>query len=186
DAVVGPLGLADAAELDDVLALYQGLNEPGVPIVGGDTTRSEQVLLSVTALGRSERVPGRGGARPGDLLVVTGPLGGFGAAFRENRFVRPPLRLVEGKELARHARALLDISDGLAVDADPIAARSGVRCVVDLERVPLSSGADLDDLAFGEDYELLAAVAEPGRFTEIGRCEQGDGVAFFLEGRPYE
>ena len=57
--------------------------------VGGDTTASEQLVLSVTALGRSERVPGRGGARPGDLLVVTGPLGAAGAAFRERRHVAP-------------------------------------------------------------------------------------------------
>ena len=186
DALVVTLGLSDATDLDDVLALYEGLNEPGVPVVGGDTTRSERAFLSVTALGRSERVPGRGGARPGDVLVVTGPLGGSGAAFRENRFVRPPLRLVEGKELARHAHALLDISDGIAVDAGHLAARSGVRCVVDLDRVPLEPGAELDDLGFGEDYELLAAVAEPGRFTEIGRCEPGEGVAFFLEGCPYD
>jgi thiamine-monophosphate kinase len=186
DGLVVTLGLPDATDLDDVLALYEGLNEPGVPIVGGDTTRAEPVLLSVTALGRSGRVPGRGGARPGDALVVTGPLGGSGAAFRKNRFVRPPLRLVEGKELASHAHALLDISDGLAVDAGHLAARSRVRCVVDLERVPLASGAELDDLGFGEDYELLAAVVEPGRFIEIGRCERGDGVAFFLEGRSHE
>jgi thiamine-monophosphate kinase len=186
DALVVTLGVPDETDLDDLLALYEGLNEPGVPIVGGDTTRSERVLLSVTALGRSERVPGRGGAGPGDVLVVTGPLGGSGAAFRENRFVRPPLRLVEGRELARDAHALLDISDGLAVDAGHLASRSGVRCVIDLERVPLAPGAELGDLGFGEDYELLAAVAEPGRFIEIGRCERGDGVAFFLEGRPHE
>ena len=68
----------------------------------------------MTALGRSERVPGRGGARPGDLLVVTGPLGAAGAAFRERRYVRPPLRLDEGRRLARVAHAMLDISDGLA------------------------------------------------------------------------
>ena len=66
-----------------MLELYEGLNEPGVPIVGGDTTRSELAMLSVTALGRSERVPGRAGAEPGDVLVVTGPLGGAGAAFSE-------------------------------------------------------------------------------------------------------
>jgi len=52
--------------------------------------------------------------------------------------------------------------------------------------VPRARGAELDDLGFGEDYELLAAVAEQGRFTEIGRCERGDGVALFLEGRPYD
>ena len=78
--------------VEDVLELYEGLAEAGVPVVGGDTTRADALFLTVTALGRSERVPGRGGARPGDLLVVTGPLGAAGAAFREGRYVRPPVR----------------------------------------------------------------------------------------------
>ncbi len=135
DALVVTLGLPDATDLDDVLALYEGLNEPGVPIVGGDTTRSERVLLSVTALGRSERVPGRARSPPGRLSSSSpGPLGGRALRSGKTGFVRPPLRLVEGRELARRAHALLDISDGLAVDAGHLAARSGVRCVVDLER----------------------------------------------------
>ena len=91
--------------------------EPGVPVVGGDTTRADSLVLSVTAVGRSERVPGRGGARPGDLLVVTGPLGAAGAAFRRGAYVRPPLRLEEGRRLAAHAHAMLDLSDGIARDA---------------------------------------------------------------------
>ena len=186
EALVVTIGLPGETELDDVLALYEGLNEAGVPIVGGDTSRAEHVTLSVTALGRSERVPGRGGARPGDTLVVTGPLGAGGAAFRSNRLARPPLRLVEGRELAAHAHAMLDISDGLAVDAGHIAGRSGVRCVIDLGHVPLARGAQLEDLGFGEDFELLAAVAEPGRFTEIGRCEAGGGVVLWHEGSPVE
>ena len=186
EGLVVTLGLPAETELDDVLALYEGLNEPGVPVVGGDTTRSDRVLLSVTALGRSERVPGRGGAEPGDALVVTGPLGGAGAAFRENRLAPPPLRLSEGRELARDAHAMLDISDGLAVDVGHIAARSGVRCVIELELVPLGPGATIDDLGFGEDYELLAAVGNPGRFTAIGRCEEGEGVTLLLAGEPVE
>jgi thiamine-monophosphate kinase len=141
-------------------------------------------MLSVTALGRSGRVPGRSGARPGDVLVVTGPLGGAGAAFRSGRLARPPIRLAEGKELGAFAHALLDVSDGLAVDAGHIAARSGVRCAIDLEQVPLAVGAELDDVGFGEDYELLAAVADPGRFAVIGRCEEGSGVAIRLRGEP--
>jgi len=155
-------------------------------VVGGDTTRADRVYLSVTALGRSERVPGRAGARPGDALVVTGPLGGAGAAFRDSRLVRPPLRLDEGRRLARHAHALLDISDGIAADAAHIAARSGVRCVIELERVPRAPGASIEDLGFGEDYELLAAVDDANGFEVIGRCEEGSGVELLLDGRPVE
>jgi thiamine-monophosphate kinase len=176
DGLIVTLAAAPATAVEDVLELYEGIAEAGVPVVGGDTSRADRLVLSVTALGRSERVPGRGGARPGDLLVVTGPLGGAGAAFRERRFVRPPLRLAEGRRLARHAHALMDVSDGLARDAGHIAARSGVRCVIELERVPLAPGATIADLGFGEDYELLAAVAEPDGFAVIGRCEDGEGV----------
>lgn len=186
DALVVTLGLPPETAFEHVLELYEGMAETGVPVRGGDTTRAEQVVLSVTALGRSERVPGRAGARPGDRLVVTGSLGAAGAAFRRQRFLRPPLRLAEGRELARHAHAMIDISDGVAIDAGHLAIRSGVRCVVQLERVPLAEGAKLEDLGFGEDFELLAAVDAPGAFTEIGRCEEGEGVRLELEGEPVE
>ena len=177
-----PLGLVvsfaapGTTRLDDVLELYEGIGETGVPVVGGDTTSADALMLSVTAVGRSQRVPGRSGARPGDLLVVTGPLGAAGAAFREQRFVRPPLRLDEGRRLARVANAMLDVSDGLARDASHLASRSGVRCAIDVERIPLAPGATVDDLAFGEDYELLAATTDPLDFTVIGRIEEGEGV----------
>jgi thiamine-monophosphate kinase len=180
--------LAAPADTDvaDVLELYAGIGETGVPVLGGDTTGAEQLVLGVTAVGRSQRVPGRSGARPGDELVVTGSLGAAGAAFRRGAFVRPPLRLTEGKELAAQAHAMLDLSDGLAVDAARVAARSGCRLVIELERVPLADGTELADLAFGEDYELLAAVPAPTRFPVVGRCEEGEGVALTLGGEPYE
>jgi thiamine-monophosphate kinase len=184
-----PLGLVltlaapGSTRVDDVLDLYEGIAETGVPVVGGDTTRAELVMLSVTALGRSERVPGRAGARAGDLLVVTGPLGATGAAFRRQQLPRPPLRLEEGRRLAASAHALLDVSDGLERDAGHLARRSGVRAVIDLERVPLAAGAEVADLGFGEDYELLAAVKDPDGFTVIGRCEQGEpGVELRWQG----
>ena len=174
--LVVSLAAPGETNVDDVLELYEGIAETGVPVVGGDTTRSEQLMLSVTALGRSERVPGRSGARPGDLLVVTGPLGAAGAAFRNGGYVRPPLRLAEGRRLATVASAMLDLSDGLSQDAGHIAARSGVRCVIDLDLVPLADGATAEDLGFGEDYELLAATPDALGFTVIGRCETGAGV----------
>src|SRR5581483_7952797 len=86
EGLIVSLGLPRETEVADVLELYEGLNEAGVPV-----------------LGRAERVPGRAGAQPGDLLVVTGPLGAAGAAFGEQRFVRPPLRLAEGRRLAQVA-----------------------------------------------------------------------------------
>jgi thiamine-monophosphate kinase len=172
--------------LADVLELYEGIGEAGVPVVGGDTSASERLVLSVTVLGRSARVPGRGGAVPGDSLVVTGPLGASGAAFRAGRYARPPLRLDEGRRLAETAHALIDLSDGLARDAGHIAARSGCRLVIDLERVPLAEGATIDDLGFGEDYELLAAMPDAAGFAEIGRCEPGAGVELRRDGLPTE
>ncbi len=178
------LGLPATTAVDDVVELYEGLNEPGVPVVGGDTTSASAVVLSVTAVGRSERVPGRAGARPGDLLVVTGPLGTAGEAFLDERFARPPLRLAEGRRLATVAHAMLDVSDGLGVDAGHIARRSGCRLVIDLDRVPLAGA--IEDLAFGEDYELLAATPDPLDFPVIGRCEDGEGVVFLLGGDEVE
>jgi thiamine-monophosphate kinase len=169
----------------DVLAFYEGIAEAGVPVVGGDTTSAESVVISVTALGHSPRVPGRAGARPGDLLVVTGPLGAAGAAFREQRYAPPPVRLEEGRLLAATAHALMDLSDGIAVDAAHIARRSGVRCVIDLDAVPLAPGATIDDVGFGEDYELLAAVAEPQGFPVVGRVEAGDGLVTLRDNEPY-
>ena len=172
--------------LADAIALYEGIAETGVAVVGGDTSSAADVVVGVTALGRADRVPGRIGARPGDLLVVTGPLGGAGAAFRRGHYARPPLRLDEGRRLARHAHAMLDLSDGLAVDAAHLARRSDVRCVVDLDVVPLADGATLGDLGFGEDFELLAAVEGADGFPVVGRVEEGDGVTFLHAGAPYD
>jgi thiamine-monophosphate kinase len=186
EGLIVSLAAPQSTRLENILALYEGLAETKVSVLGGDTTDAAQLMLSVTAVGRSPRVPGRGGARAGDQLVVTGPLGAAGAAFRRQSFVRPPLRLAEGKELAAHAHALLDLSDGIAVDAGHIATRSGCRVVIELERVPLAPGAELQDLAFGEDYELLAAVADPERFPQVGRCEEGEGLLLTLNGEPYE
>jgi len=185
-ALLVTLGLPGETQLSAVVELYEGLNEPGVPVRGGDTTRAQEVFLSVTALGRAERIPGRAGAKPGDLLVVTGPLGAAGAAFRSGRLSRPPLRQDEGRRLARVANAMLDVSDGLGADAAHIAARSGCRLVIEIERVPLAAGALLEDLSFGEDYELLAATPDALGFPVIGRCEVGSGVDVRLRGVPVE
>jgi thiamine-monophosphate kinase len=205
--LVVSLAAPPEAEVAQVLELYEGLNEPGIAVIGGDTSRAERLYLSVTALGHTERMPGRSGAQPGDALVVTGPLGASAAGFLSlsagidsslaDAHRRPPLRIDEGRTLARRAHALLDISDGLAADAAHLAARSACRCVIELERVPVAEGVaeiadrlahDVYELAcgFGEDYELLAAVEDVAGFAVVGRCEAGEGVELLLRGRPVE
>lgn len=188
EALIVSLGLAPATRVADVVELYEGIAEAGVPVRGGDTTAADRAYLSVTALGRSARVPGRAGARPGDRIVVTGPLGGSGAgllllqggvataaaagapaAALLRAHHRPPLRLAEGRALGSVATAMMDVSDGLATDAAHIARRSGCSLLIDLARVPVAAGVaevaaahgrTAADLACaaGEDYELLATV----------------------------
>jgi thiamine-monophosphate kinase len=195
EALIVTLGLPPETPVAAAVELYEGIADTRVPVRGGDTTAADRVLLSVTAVGRSDRVPGRTGARAGDLLVVTGPLGASGAGYRalsEGRrddpsvaaHLRPPLRLDEGLRLGAVASAMLDLSDGLAVDAAHLARRSGVRIVIDLEDVPRAG--EVEDLGFGEDYELLATTSDPLDFAVIGRCEAGAGVELRLDGRPVE
>ena len=196
EALLVSLALPPETDSGDVVELYEGLAEPGVPLAGGDTTRAETLTLTVTAVGRSERVPGRAGAVPGDVLVVTGPLGAAAAGLhvlREGlegfpelveRHRRPPFRLEEGRRLGRVAHAVVDLSDGIAGDAARIGERSGCRIVLVPEAIPraprIEEVADLPFWAMGEDYELLAAVApEDGEelgFAVVGSCAEGAGV----------
>ena len=196
------LGAPVDAEVEHVVELYEGLNEAGVPVVGGDTTSTPSWFLSVTAFGSSERVPGRAGAVPDDVLVITGPLGGSAAGryvlehgltgFEElvTAHRRPPLRLEEGQELARVAHAMVDVSDGIGSDAGRIAERSGCKVLLDVDAIPKAARieeiADLPFWTLGEDYELLAALApddaKESGFTVVGRVEEGSGVEPALPG----
>jgi thiamine-monophosphate kinase len=175
---------ADAAE-----ELYAGLDACaaayGLQVAGGDVSRGPVLTLAVTALGRAEQPLRRSGARPGDLLCVTGPLGGSraGLVLLEadlpdtphagaliDRHRRPQPRIDEGRQLSRVAHAMLDVSDGLASDAARLAEASRLTCRVDLDRVPAQDGVAAVAATFGktagwfaaaggEDYELLAALA---------------------------
>jgi len=184
----------------------------GAHVLGGDLTRSSRYLVDVCVLGVARRPVRRSGARPGDGVWVTGRLGGAGLALAallagrrppapvRRRFVRPEPRIAAGAWLARHgARAMIDVSDGLAADAGHLAAASGVRVEIALERIPRWPGATARAAAqSGEEYELLVAL--PRRFderaarafrraaglplTRIGACTRGGGARVTDNGRP--
>ena len=212
------LGLGLSAAEDDawvsafVAGLARGMARWGVALYGGDTVSGlAQAVLGLTAIGQVEpgRALSRSGARPGDILYVSGTIGdaglGLGIAsgriaqgeaapdkFLLNRFRRPEPRLALGQALAGLATAAMDISDGLLIDAERLAAATGVAVTVKLAQLPLSPAAaartapgDIDRLAratAGDDYELLftlpAGVAPPGGFavTRIGGIDAGAGL----------
>ena len=144
----------------------------GAKIIGGNMSRGTTLAITTTVIGRSAHVVSRRGARPGDVLAVTGRLGGPAAAiaawtrgespseWARARFASPSPRLAEGAVLAAvGAHAMLDISDGLVADARHLAAASGVRLNIHATRVPRGEGVDIATaLASGEEYELLAAL----------------------------
>jgi len=156
----------------------------GVDLIGGDTTRGPQLVISVTALG--EVPPGlalyRGGARAGDDIWVSGELGGAALALVHPEFPEAALRLhrpeprVElGERLRGRAHAAIDVSDGLVGDLRHIAERSELGAVVRYADIPRPAVfAKLDDaklerdcvLSGGDDYEL-AFTAAPGRRAEL-------------------
>jgi thiamine-monophosphate kinase len=160
------------------LGLTDGIAEAsaasGCPIVGGDLSSAGQLVLAVTVLGTvadGGAPVSRSGAQAGDVVFVTGPCGGSAAGLRELRtgspgadarraYRRPVARLQEG-EVARRcgAHAMIDVSDGLALDLHRLADASGVG--FSLEDVPVAAGATFEEaLGGGEDYELLVAVGE--------------------------
>ena len=157
---------ADGCGNDELLAFAQGAARAaeacGAALAGGDIASlpSPGLSASLTILGtvpRGEMIA-RSGARPGDLVCVTGEIGN---SYLSGHHLDFTPRLAEGRLLAsRHlATAMLDVSDGLLLDAARLAEMSQVRLELDPERVPLRAGAKLPDaLGDGEDYELLFTV----------------------------
>ncbi len=215
--------LATEGAWDEAFArgLGSAIERYGVPLLGGDTVaappRSPRAL-GLTAIGKaSGPVPSRAGARPGDALWVSGSIGDTGVGLRIalgqlagpetllQRYRRPEPRLGAGRRLAPLVTAMMDVSDGLLIDAARMASASGAALGIDLGSIPLSAAfaelvgtdrsARLEAATAGDDYELLFAAPEASSadissiskeigvsLTRIGRFAAGSGVRL-LDGR---
>jgi len=202
-----PAGCPDA----DVEELYEGLSEAarafGVDLVGGDTTAAAELALSVAVTGELRGEPvWRSGARPGDVLVVVGALGGGAAALaaaEAGRAVdpdhlaahrRPRPLLAAGRILAEAgATALIDVSDGLGQDLAHVCRASGVCAGVDWARLPVAVGVVAlaetlarDPVALvcggGEDYALVAALPADVAEAAAASASAAEGVPAAVAG----
>jgi thiamine-monophosphate kinase len=196
----------------------------GLPLIGGDTIAIPEGaarVLGLTAIGRSAgRVPDRAGGQARDALWLVGTLGDAAAGLAQLRadasatgplvdiYRRPIPQLSAGQVLAPHAHAMMDVSDGLLLDALRMAEASGCRISVVLDRLALSTafvgerGADLDAHLFaasgGDDYALLAALPpdldaatlslpQGTRITRIGELSAGEAsLSLSWRGEPVE
>ena len=174
------------------------------PLLGGDTVSLPAYaprVISLTAIGTNATAPIRTGARAGDALYVTGTIGDAGAGLRIAQgqdgpaellaaYRRPQPRLAEGRVLASVVSAMMDVSDGLLIDAQRMAAASGLSVTLDLADIPLSDAyrasagddhaARLAAATAGDDYQLLFAaasdVALPCAATRVGWFSAGTGL----------
>ncbi len=204
------VGLVAPPDLPEAwaLGLAEGLRDEaalvGASVVGGDTVRGPHLSVAVTALGDlgGRRPVTRSGARPGDVVVVSGELGGSAAGLRllqegrrtgplVDRHRRPAPPYALGPALADlGATAMCDVSDGLVVDLGRLCRASGVGAVLDAAAVPRPDGATgADALHGGEDHGVLATVplgllaaAEELGLTGVGRVRDTPGVVD-LDGR---
>jgi thiamine-monophosphate kinase len=177
------LGVPPHVSERQALELMLGAEElaelTGTTIAGGDVVSAPALFASVTIVGwaeRDQKLLGRDGARPGDLVGVTGTLGG--------RPRRPLPRLREGRAIApAGAHAMIDISDGLATDARHLAQSSGVVLKIDLDQLPTDertqSTADALGVpaweaaaTVGEDYELCVCVPRKRADRVSAACER--------------
>ena len=190
-----------------------------LPLIGGDTIALPEGaprVLGLTAIGRaSGEVPDRSGGRPGDCLWLVGTIGDAAAGLRQlhadsratgplvDIYRRPVPQLGAGQVLAPHVHAMMDVSDGLLLDARRMAEASGCAAMIDLGRLPLSSafvaerGSGLEPRMFaaagGDDYALLAALApdldaatlslpQGTRITRVGSLTAGEASLSLIHG----
>ena len=210
-AVVTAIGITRGHPIDYLEQIVDGMNDCaqrfGTSIVGGDTKEHESLTLCGTAIGevKRDKILLRRGARPGELVVVSGELGRAGAGFysikrglglaeAEAALKRPSPRLREAAALADagFVTSCMDISDGLSSSIFELSKNSGLTYEIDYSRIPKASEVDMafqDSerqkslvLNFGDDYELLFTIkreAEP----DLARLSSEAGCPFTVIGK---
>ena len=167
--------------------LFDICNQYGVQLIGGDTTCSSVLSITITVMGwlPNGQAVTRHGAQAGDLIVVTGTLGDAAYALQhpqsplQSRLDRPVPRVAFGQVLRGHASAMLDISDGLAQDLGHIAKASQLDARLNIECLPLHpilqqlppSQAAAYALAGGDDYELCFTL--PAHLLDAVQADAG-------------
>lgn len=159
---------SELPELAD--GIGDAVRDAGTVIRGGNIAAGSELSITTTVFGAAFKPLMRSGARSGDLVYLTGRIGGSGATLRRllagedagihrDRFARPTARLHEGQWLARAgATAAIDLSDGLLGDLRHLAAASGVGIEIDASRLPLVDGVTAEQgMSSGEEYELIVA-----------------------------
>lgn len=217
-AITIPSGSPDDLATECMRGVGDAALAVGAKVIGGDLSGGAVLSLAVTVFGAAAHPVWRNGATPGDELWVTGTLGGSRAGLLALQwggevppgarlaFAHPVPRITAGIWLASQgATAMLDLSDGLAGDAEHLAAASGVALVIDLAALPIhpsvhrmaaTVGRSFSEFAAvgGEDYELLVAMPAGWRptqdpeawtgvgLTRIGQVEAGEGVRLMQGG----
>lgn len=190
------LGEGDARFLE---GLSEALAHYGAPLLGGDTVgKAGPQALGLTAIGRATHrpVPARSGARPGDGVWLTGSVGGAmiglealrGGTGDSTAYRRPAARLAEGVALAPQVSAMMDLSDGLLLDATRMARASKACLALESAAAPLAcpESRRAEALRWGDDYELLftlpAGMAPNVPATRIGTVLEGPAGTILLDG----
>lgn len=184
--------------LEVAAGMADAVRETGGAILGGNLARGPRsITISVHGSSPAADVLRRGGARAGDGIYITGPLGSSAAAVaaqclaelddpRTRRYFRPRARVEAGIALRGVASSCIDVSDGLLQDLDHLCGASGVGAELSSADIPIGDGANLDHaLHGGDDYELLfTAAAEPVNLEaiRIGTVSEGSGI--LLDGGP--
>lgn len=193
----------NGAEPRFLVGLAEALDEYGARLLGGDTVSSDgPQVLGLTAIGRASflPVPGRNGAQVGDLVYITGPVGGAMVGLEALRlglpesqslaYRRPQAHLGEGQALAPFVTAMMDVSDGLLLDASRMARASKVTISLESAAIPLACSEDRRDeaLRWGDDYQLLLTAPPeltlPLPMHQIGVVIKGQEAPVLIDGAP--